>query len=217
MVDFHVDDPERFSIDKLEPPRSERMSLEADWQSRGAPITDVLERVLDGRNLSEALEDCLRRRGLSSAYIRRTLVPRYLEHVRGLLKDFLEDYRRLYDLAHILKQNLQLGYDWILAAASLSAQDVAVTRKAEQLCIPLTVTVKRTRRIFHKNTRTLLKNIREKLESQGLTPSKFGIFEAYSEEYRNKVIHRGLQIDRRTAVQILESTKDLFTELDLVE
>jgi uncharacterized protein YutE (UPF0331/DUF86 family) len=58
-----------------------------------------------------------------------------------------------------------------------------------------------------------LREIKERLESKGAIPSKFIIFEAYTEEYRNRVVHGGIDIDRRTANQILEATKDLFSEL----
>ena len=68
-----------------------------------------------------------------------------------------------------------------------------------------------------KSTADLLEEIKGKLESQGVVPSKFRIFQAYNEEYRDSVIHGRIQIDQRTATQILEATKDLFAELGLAK
>lgn len=105
----------------------------------------------------------------------------------------------------------------ILAASCLSAVDIAVARKAEELKISLVYGAARSGAPLYKNTGGLLREIKEKLESQDAIPSKFRIFEAYTEEYRNRVVHRGIGIDRRTTNQILESTKDLFTELALAK
>lgn len=188
------------------------MSVE-ELEGRGVSLTDILEPLIEGKNLSDALEDCLVRSGLAMSYVRSTLVPKYLDAVKELLRDLMG----VSDLTQILKRNLRLDQNWILAASCLSALDIAVARNTEELKISLVDGTAPSGARLYKNTGRLLREIREKLESQGFVPLKFRIFEAYTEEYRNRVVHGGIAIDRRTANQILEATKDLFTELALAK
>jgi hypothetical protein len=133
------------------------------------------------------------------------------------LREYLEDQKRLSDFGQILKRNLQLDQNWILAASCLAAQGIVVKLKTRELGISDKFRDETTGYERWKNTRELLEEIEGKLKSQGVVPTKFKIFQAYNEEYRNNVIHGYIQIDRRTANQILEATKDLFTELGLAK
>jgi len=193
------------------------MSLQADWESRGISLFDILKQLIEGKSLDDSLEESLKATRLSNSYIRGTLIGKYRELVRTILVDLLHDWERFYALSLTVKKDLQLDQNWILAVICLCAQDIAVAKKAETIGIPLIFMNRKTGKEEYSDTSHLLREIKKRLEPEGAPPSGFLISGAYNEEYRNKIIHRGIQIDRKAADQILDTTKQLFTGLGLAK
>jgi hypothetical protein len=163
-----------------------------------------------GKDLSDSMEECLVVEGNYSRRYAKTLVPKHSREAERMLDRFLNGCDLLSNLETILTENLHLDMNWVIAGSCLSAQEIATKKKAQELGIAISYT-DRTGRPIYKNTIQLLEEI-DRLSGRK-KPSKLRIAQAYSDEYRNEVIHNGAVIDQRTAKQLLDVTNDLILEL----
>ncbi|NHV98175.1 MAG: hypothetical protein HA496_00850 [Thaumarchaeota archaeon] len=141
--------------------------------------------------------------------IKKYLVVHYSPgHASRLAYHYKKDVAEMLDnLSKLMALLVKAGMNpnWLIAAVSLAIQDVYVQRVAAKLKID----IKKPDGKF-KTTKTLLEEIQSKLEKPGIKTTELKIAKVYSEDYRNEVIHGGLDVDEDRALDIMRATSNLI-------
>lgn len=195
----------------------------SDMKSRGLTIQYILQHIAKNKKLSEIIQECLvnppEGKGVSLQWVQKAgLVQKYSNMVEKMLDSFANSMIPLYEISHVLEKTLQIDANWMKAVICLAAQDTASTRKAEELKIPLTY-IDSQGNTQHRRSLRLFDDIASKLTNASGEPSKIRASikaaTAFSEEFRNSVIHAGAQIDLKTASRISEVTVSLLEDFFL--
>jgi hypothetical protein len=147
------------------------------------------------------------------------------DRAKRIAEEFLQEYYRKQEMNSKLKEEKQkfilevedlisrmkLDLNWMRAAVSIICQDIMVYRLAKKMGIDLERTPG-----HYKSTKCLLDEIEPKLKKKGLEVIDLRIARLYSEEFRNGVIHRGLSVDEKRSLDILNKTKELLDLLSKV-
>jgi uncharacterized membrane protein YciS (DUF1049 family) len=153
------------------------------------------------------LEDMIERYLIMSAGYSPSWADKLAHEYKDDVAEMLDNLSKL--MALLAKAGM--NPNWLIAAVSLAIQDIYVQRVAARLKID----VKKLDDTY-KTTRSLLDEIRLKLKKSGIKTTELKVAKAYSEDYRNEVIHGGLDVDEDKALDIMRATSNLIDALSSV-